>query len=70
MNTKFDLLFQRDVAPTMLSLAGASPDEISEHFDGKSILNVLDLDESVLLPWTRSSSVDTENKTTWRLASH
>ena len=68
MNTKFDLLGSNvDVAPTMLSLAGASPDEISQHFDGKSILNVLDLDESVLLPWTRSSYVEhRENKTTWR----
>ena len=68
MNTKFDRLASNvDIAPTMLSLAGALPSEITKHFDGKSILSVLDMDESVLLPQTRSSYIEHRKvKAAWR----
>jgi len=65
-NTEFDLLGSNvDVAPTMLSLAGVSD---LDDFDGKSILNVLDLDETMLLPSTRAFYHEYRKHTTstWR----
>ena len=54
------LWFQRGCRPD--HVCGSVTDEIPEHFDGKSILNVLDLDESVLLPWTRCPMWSTEKQ--------